>query len=477
MSGGNELRMMKLCGMAVVIALVAIAASARASENDLEITRRDQTALSLTIYKNFAVVRDVRRATLPRGIADVDFEDVAKTIDPASVRVKSIGREDLFTVEQQTYEYDLLNKESLLQRYIGKKLKYSRSVRTGDTYERVFREGTLLAINPEIVRFGDEVEIAPQGTISLPSIPRGLLTVPTLVWHVDNRYGGTQTIEVSYLANRLSWSADYRLDLNQDESTGDLTVWASVNNESGLSYRDAKIQLVAGDVKRVKRSELAPTPAASLMRMQSDIVTGEPFFEYYMYHLQGSVDLDQRETHQFHLMSAEDVPVTKSYRLTTQVPEHPLQSPLDDWFDVRISFQNLARYGLGVALPEGIFRVFKVDRRRASQLLGEDRLEHKSKGQMVTVSVGKAFDLEAVHTQTAWRRLSNQGSEISYKVSLHNRKHQKVQVVLDEKFAGDWKITDQSLPGKRVDSTTERYGITLGPAATRTLAYTVRINP
>ena len=469
--------MMKLRYVAMGLLVFSTFARAQSSSGDIEITRDDQTGLGLTVYKDFAVVRDVRQVSLPRGIVEVDYQDVARTIDPTSVRVTSIGREDLFTVEQQRYEYDLLNKESLLQRYIGRKLKYSRSLRTGGSYERVLRQGILLAIDPEIVKFGDEVEISPRGVISLPSIPEGLRTVPTLIWQINNRYKGRQTIATSYIADRFSWSTDYRMDLNVDETSGDLSVWVSVRNQSGMGYHNANVQLVAGDVKHadVRRKE-AGMPRAALMQMQSDMVTGKPFFEYYMYKLQGPIDLANNETSQFRLMSAQDVPVRKSYLLRTQVPEHSLQAPLKNWFDVQLTFDNLAKYGLGYPLPQGNFRVFKTGNDGAPQLLGEDQMSHKSNGQSAIISVGKAFDLFAEHTQTSYRRVGEHGVEIGYKVVLHNLKQHKVTVTLDEKLAGDWTIIDQSVAGKRIDDGIQQYTLTLGPGSVQSVRYTVRIN-
>lgn len=462
---------------AVGLAFAMFAACAPAQAERVEITGADQTMSGLTIYKDFGVVQDVRHARLPTGKVEVVFRHVAKTIEPTSVRVSSVGSEPHFAVEQQTYEHNLLNKQSLLQHFIGRKIAYTRLVREGDTEKRVTREGRLLAVDPQIVEFSDGVEIAPRGTISLPSIPAGLTLEPALVWRVDNDFKGRQLIRTSYLAGGLSWSADDRLDLDADETFGHLSVWASVSNESGVSYRNASVQLVAGDVKRVDvKREFMGAPVAHLMRMQSAEVTGKPFSDYYVFSLPGRVELADNATKQFRLISVRHIPVRKTYVLTTHIPERSTSGPLENWFDVRFSFDNLSKYGLGIALPGGIYRVFKSDKNHELQLLGEDRLTHKSKRDTVTVSVGKAFDLEAVHVQTAFRRIGERGAQISYRVTLHNRKRHKATVTLNEDFTGDWTILDQSMSGERVDSTTQRYTVNLAPAETRSMTYTVRID-
>ena len=460
--------------LVISVGLVLVSFAAYGDSTNLTLSKKDRRQVDLTIYNDFAVVREIRRTILPRGIVDVDYQDVPSTIDPTSVRAASVGKEDLFGIQQQTYHYDLLNRKSLLEHYIGKKLKYSRNIEENGTYERVLREGILLSIDPEIVKFGDEVEISPEGVISLPYIPEGLRTIPTLTWRINNRVKGVQSIETSYLADGFSWDAEYRLDLNDDETTGDLSIWVDVQNQSGADYDSASVYLVAGDVRRAEAPRPVVRPEAAMMRMQSDMATGKPFFEYYMYTMRGAVDLKNNEKKQFRLTSAENVSVRKSYALTTEIGSRQLQEPVKDRFDVRFAFDNTKGSGLGTPLPKGRFRVFKSEG-GAPQLLGEDYLAHTPRGETGSVTVGKAFDLVAEHTQTSYRRVGERGVEVAYKVALRNRKDQKVSVTLNEKFYGDWSITQQSEPGKRIDSTTQQFVLALDPGSERSLTYTARI--
>jgi len=458
---------------------VALLVAMTCAADDFVISPADRTQVGLTVYHDFGVVRDVRSVTLPTGIVSLDFQGIPGSIEPSSVRVTSIGKEDLFNVLRQTYRYDLLNKESLLRLYIGKKLKYSRTIQEGKKYERVLREGTLLALDPEIVKFGDEIEISPHGTISLPYIPEGLKTSPTLIWQIDNRVQDPQSIETSYITGGLTWNADYRLDLNDDETAGNLALWVSVKNTSGVDYPGAELDLVAGDVKRTQArgAPTYPHPAeAALMRMQSDEITGKPFFEYYMYSLPGSADLKNNQTTQFHLFTVDNVPVTKSYVLETDLVNRQLQQPVEDRFDVRLAFNNTVAAGLNRPLPKGTFRVFKEGQDGASQLLGEDELPHVSRGASAKVTVGKAFDLSATHTQTTFKRTGDRNLEMSYQVELRNRKKEQVTVTLDEKLFGDWKVTSQSERGKRLDASTQEYVVMLEPNASKMLTYTVQVD-
>ena len=470
---------MKTIVATLALAVLSVPCASNAIASDVVLTARQRDKVGLTIYNRFGVVRDVRSASLPRGIVDVDYQDIPVTIDPTSVRVFSVGKKDLFSVQQQAYEYDLLNRESLLRRYIGKKLTYSSVVEGGKTHERVLREGILLSINPEIVKFGDEIEISPEGTISLPSIPQSLKTIPTLIWKVNNRVHGPQSINTSYIADGLSWSADYRLDLNNDETAGNLSVWVSIQNESGADYAGADIDMVAGDVRRtrvINRPQYAGASDAVMMKMESTPVTGQPFFDYYLFHLPSPIDLINKQTTQYRLMTVDNVAVAKSYVLETNVNNGQLQRPQEDRFDVRFAFDNKKETGLGVPLPKGRFRVFKASNDGVPKFLGENNVPNTPRNEHVAVTVGKTFDLIAEHTQTSYRRTGERSVEVGYKVKLRNRKQQKVVVKLDEKIFGDWTITRETLEGKRVDSSTQEYAVTLKPDSETSFEYVAKIS-
>lgn len=463
---------MKALNLALAVSLSAISVLAVAS--DISLTNQEQKQLDLTVYSDFGVVRDLRETVLPRGITDVDYLDVAKTIDPATVRVRSVGKEDLFGVTGQTYRYDLLNRHSLLERYIGRKLKYSRNVLEGKTYEKVLREGILLSIDPEIVKFGDEVEISPEGTISLPYVPEGLHTVPTLTWRVNNRVQGTQTLETSYVADGLSWTADYVLTLGSENAGASLGAWVSLTNQSGLDYRNARVRLVAGEVNRQKARQPVPMAAMESTRMAKSQVRAQSFFDYYAYDLPAPLDLGNRQTKQVRLMKVSSVPVVRQYVLDTNIVPRMNPAPDEDRFDIHLVIANDQGGKLGIPLPEGRFRVFQQDSDGAVQMLGEDNLETRAVGQPVDVTVGKAFDIIATHTQTDYRRTGDHGAEASYRIDLRNSKSQSVTVILNERISGDWDIIKQSASGKKTDSGTLQYEVTLAGGATRSIDYSVR---
>ena len=81
-------------GAALAIAGIVVAitesptasAAAPAAAAQGSSTLDDQTELALTVYNSdIALVRDVRTLQLPRGTFDLQFMDIAATVNPATV--------------------------------------------------------------------------------------------------------------------------------------------------------------------------------------------------------------------------------------------------------------------------------------------------------------------------------------------------------------------------------------------------------
>ncbi|MFT6432011.1 MAG: hypothetical protein ACJAVI_000046 [Candidatus Azotimanducaceae bacterium] len=436
-----------------------------------------RTDLSITVYNNnFALVRETRASVLPRGLVEVEFQDVPKTIDPTSVTVKSLGKGRQFSVLEQNYQYDLLNKETLLSKFVGKKLKYSRTILEGASYEKILREGYLLAMSPEIVDFGDEIEIDPEGTITLSYVPEELISKPTLIWLLENDVSGSQLLETSYLANGISWQADYIMVLDDKASEFDLSAWVTMNNQSGARFRNAQIKLVAGDVNRVA-AQARPEMYMEKRMMASDMAGAreESLFEYHLYTMPRKTNLANNQTKQLKLMSAEDVGFTKDYILSTHVGNQRMAQSQTSKFDVKLNFDNRKKNNLGMPLPAGRVRVYQQDLSGALQLVGEDRVKHTPEDETVTLSVGKAFDLVAERKQTDYRRIGDRGVELSYQVTVRNHKKEKAMVTINEKLFGDWVISSESVKGEKIDVSIQQYKFSIEGGGTQSLDYTARI--
>src|SRR5260370_33724744 len=94
---------------------------------------------------------------------------------------------------------------------------------------------------------------------------------------LDNSGSRKHQIEASYLATNLSWNSDYVLTVARDDRAADLDGWVTVVNNSGTAFRNARLQLVAGELNRVadrtiiSRKEMnAPAPAANGAQVQQE---------------------------------------------------------------------------------------------------------------------------------------------------------------------------------------------------------------
>src|SRR5215510_12079998 len=300
--------MMRSMGL-IVLCLLAWGGRATAA-TPLAVTRDDQRDVMVTIYNgNLGLVKDIREARLPAGTHDVQFMDVAALIDPTTVHLKSLTDAAGLKILEQNYEYDLLSSDKLLEKYVGKTVRLYQS-------DGTFHEAKLLSTAGPVFEINGQIHLGYSGRMVLPSLPENLVAKPTLVWLLRNQTAAAQRVEASYLTGGITWKADYVLVVNADDTQSDLTGWVTIDNKSGVTYGNAALKLVAGDVNRARdgRREgrvLELAAKAGSAREASRDFAEEGFFEYHLYTLDGRTTLKNQQTKQLSLMSAADVPVTK----------------------------------------------------------------------------------------------------------------------------------------------------------------------
>src|SRR5271163_1185037 len=211
----------------------------------LSTTEKDQVDLAVTVYNsNLALVRDVRQIHLSPGVFPLHFEDVAASINPATVHFRSLVEPSKLNVIEQNYEYDLLDPQKLLQKYIGKEVTLVRAEKDAGSTRWVETKAVLLSNNGAPVwKIGNEIVTGiAADSYRFPDLPENLYSQPTLVWTLDNRGSDAQRVEASYLASSMNWSADYVLTVARDEKSADLDGWVTLVNNSGVAYSNAKLQ-------------------------------------------------------------------------------------------------------------------------------------------------------------------------------------------------------------------------------------------
>src|SRR5437773_4083322 len=322
-----------LCAAAVLTAGAVIAYPAARNETVPKLQEReaarsvpdqstglnDQTELNVTVYNsNIALVRDVRNLVLPAGTFRLKFMDIAATVNPATVHFRSLTDPDKLGVIEQNYEYDLLEPAKLLHKYVGKEVTLVRTYQESGTTKHEEIKATLLSDNNGPVwKIGPDIVTGMFAeSYRFPEVPANLYDRPTLLMSLENSGVRKQQVEASYLANNLSWNADYVLTVARDDKNADLDGWVTVVNNSGTAFHNARLQLVAGELNRVandtgrSRMEMnAPVPMAKAAQQFQQ----EAFSEYHLYSLGRKTSVEDKETKQISLLKVSGVPVKKIF--------------------------------------------------------------------------------------------------------------------------------------------------------------------
>ena len=470
--------------LALLAAVVAVVQGAAGAPGATVTSRAkgNRTSMALTVYnENLGLVRETRKLSLPSGVTEVRFTDVAAQIDPRTVHVKSLSGPGSMDVLEQNYEYDLISPDKLMERFLGREVTLVFEPQGAPGSQPREEKATLVSTNAGLVyEINGRYHINPPARPVLPELPGGLISSPTLVWLVTGGAGGANEVEATYLTGGLSWSADYVGLVGADDARMDLSGWVTMDNTSGATYEDARLKLVAGDVHRAA----PPTPDV-MQRLQVAAAEGafqeEAFFEYHLYTLERPATLKDRQTKQISLMEAAGVPVQKIYLLAGQPHYYrDKQGVLGTGMKVAVNLElaNTAKNGLGLPLPRGIVRLYKEDAGKSLQFIGEDRIEHTAKDEKITLRVGDAFDVVADRTQVDFRAVSagRYDAEVEIRIAIRNHKEEEVKVTVREPVPGDWKVLSGSHPHTKPDSHTLEFLVPVPAGGEAILAYRVAVD-
>lgn len=474
-----------------LLALLTLLTAMTAHAQPVVSTPESRETLSLTVYNGgFALVREVRTIPLRRGTLAVRFEGVPSRIDPTSLSLASLSSPGAVSVREQNYQYNLISTQSVLDASVGQRIRLVRLIGS----QTIAEEGTLISQPGQgrIVRLDDgRVLIDPEGTIELTGLPDGLLSRPSLLWQLESAVDGPQRLEARYLTEGISWKADYVAVVNEAETGLDLTGWVTLENQSGASYRQAALQLVAGDVRRVQpqRSREVETSGAFYDAVAvASAPTEEAFFEYHLYTFPTPTDIAERETKQMELLSAQGVGTSRRLIIdaTGQYfpfyrPARPGETGEERSAAVVMTVANTEANHMGMPLPQGTVRVYKADARGALQFLGEDRIEHTARGETLRLYVGDAFDVVGTRREVEARQISPRERETTVEIEVRNRKTTAADVdVVERAFSGDWRIVSATIDGRdvqpeRLDARTAQWSVRIGAGETATVRYTARM--
>jgi hypothetical protein len=446
-------------------------------------TLDDQVELAVTVYNSdIALVRDVRDLQLPRGHFDLKFMDIAATVNPATVHFRSLTDPSRVNVLEQNYEYDLLEPDKLLRKYVGRDVVLvRRRQENGQSRDEEVKARLLSYNNAPVWQIGNEV-VTGLGAdhIKFPELPGNLYTHPTLIWTLDNGGAAHHRVEASYLASKLSWNADYVLTVARDDKTADLDGWVTLANGSGTSFRNTKLQLVAGDLNRVRQVfERRMDMATKNMAAAPESMAQEAFSDYHLYTLGHKTTINNSETKQVSMLTGTGIPVRKRYVVEGQAfyyrnAQHP-GSPIKDTVQVLYRFKNEAGGGLGVPMPAGVVRVYQADSQGGTQFVGEDRVDHTPKDEELNLKIGNAFDVTCERKQIDFEKIAPNVYELEYEITLRNHKTSAVTVEVNEPLGGTWRMLRSSHEWNKTGAWAATFAVPVTPDATAVLKYRVRV--
>lgn len=477
---------------------------------------------SLTIYnQNFAVVRDTVPLDLKPGVNEVRYAGATAHVEPDSVILRDPAGKTSMQILEQNYRNDPVSQELLLSLFEGKTIDFKKTDRFGQPSDeiihgKIIRSGYVphySAMN----RYGYEyqqaqmnyaqasqpiVEVDGKMIFGLPGQPLfpdlgdDTLLKPTLNWLIQSEKPGKVDAEISYLTGGLTWDASYNLVSPEKGDDLDLIGWVTMDNQSGKTFTDAKIKLMAGDVNK-----LQPQNAYYRMNGIADSIGGaagmrppvseKSFDEYHLYTLARPTTLHDRETKQVEFVRASGIPSQTiyvydgakidlnryagwGYENIRENRDYGTQSNKKIW--VMREFVNSESNHLGMALPKGKLRFYRRDADGRMEFVGEDQIDHTPRDETIRVTTGNAFDLVGERKQTNYNMDSSRRTlDESFEIKLRNHKKEPVEIRAVEHLYrwNNWEITDHSDAFVKTDANTIEFRVQVQPDTEKTLSYTV----
>jgi hypothetical protein len=423
----------------------------------------------VTVYNNdLALVKQVRSLSIKKSDLPLKFTDVAAKLIPTSVHLRSLSGNKNFRILEQNFEYDLVSASKILEKYIDHPIEIVRE--NGELISGILlsKSGSSLVLKTD-----KGIKINPWNdkmTVNVKELPEGLITRPTLIWDLAGIKDGNEKLEVSYLTNGMSWETEYVGVLNEKSSQIQLDAWVNITNNSGATFENARLKLVAGDIHRApapQRFRRGAEEAVFAMAAAEDKGFEErAFFDYHIYDLERPTTIKDLQMKQIALFPPATVNSEKKYYFNANQDAKKIA--------VKVLFKNDEKGGLGKPLPAGIFRIYQKDK-ESLEFVGEDRIDHTPRNEEVKITVGNAFDLVGEKTITDREKISKRSERQKIEIELRNNKEKEdVNIIVEEYFyQRDWKIEESNFQYQKKSSQQVEFSIPVKADGTTILKYTV----
>lgn len=437
----------------------------------------------------FAMIRQHKELAFTKGSGQLVFDEVTEYIDPTTVSLLLPEKiQNQVKVLDQNYQFDLVDNNKLLQKYIGQAISINHNL--GET--SVNTTGKLLSANGGLIiqQANNSIKTINQWNhITFNELPEGLLIKPTLVWQVDSQTKGNHPVTVSYQSQGMTWWADYNITLNEstDACHMDLSAWVSIVNKSGAHFNNSQLKLIAGDINRVTQAQPEVRMMAKAAVQDTAAMSSEPLFEYHMYRLPYLVNLPNHSAKQLPLLSnLQNIPCKKILTFNaTKLSHVNFHQPIthSNYYakskghaEASLQFDNNKAHQLGIPMPAGRVRVNVHNKQDNSmEFVGEDLIGHTPKNERIELTLGQAFDVTGSRTQTDFISEKNGVTE-TFEIHLSNQKEHEITVHVVEPMYrwSNWRIIDSTHPYSKTQAHLIQFEVTLKPESKKTMKYSVK---
>jgi hypothetical protein len=474
---------------------------------------------SLTIYnQNFAVVRQPLPLDLKEGASQFSLTDITMRLEPDSVILRDPTGKSGLRILEQNYRADPISQGLLLSLYEGKEIDFlikgtqgnadrtvrGKVIRSGYVPQQIGiqRYGSDYARNQSVYAAQSQpiVEVDKQLRFSLPGEPLFLslnddaILKPTLNWTLQNDKAGKINAELGYVTGGMSWEANYNMVSPPEGDTVDVIGWITMDNQTGKTFENVQIKLMAGDVSKIQQDTGGLRAAYAGVVMDSPgPVTEKTFDEYHLYTLNRSATLHDRETKQVEFLRAERVETERIYVYDgakidrNRYRGYPVENLRNDrdygtqsnpkiW--VMKEIRNSKENNLGIPLPKGRMRFYRKDNDGQLEFIGENTIDHTPKDEIIRAYTGDAFDLIGERRRTDFRldSGSNRWIDETFEIKIRNHKEKdsvEIRVVEHLYRWSNWEIVDKSDTFLKTDSQTVEFRVQIPPAGEKVITYKV----
>jgi hypothetical protein len=455
---------------------------------------------ALTIYnQNFAVVRDTVPLDLQAGVNSVRYPNATAQVEPDSVILRDPAGRHKLQILEQNYRNDPVSEPLLLSLFEGKTIDFQDLRLKDNTQVRELIPGKIVRsgyvpggeAQQPIIEVNGKLQFSLPGTPLFPDLGSDTILKPAFNWLLQSDSPGKFDAEIGYVTGGFDWNATYNLVSPEKGDLVDLVAWITMNNQSGKTFENAKIQLMAGDVNKIQPPrvwgglKLRDMAMNSMAEPAAAPVSEKAFDEFHLYSIARPTTLHDRETKQVEFAHAEKMYAptiyvydgAEGYRFYGLNWDQGYGQSDNKKILVQREFVNAETNHLGIALPKGKLRFYRRDADDQLQFVGENEIDHTPRNETVRVTTGNAFDLVGERKQTSFHvDTGDKWIDESFEIKLRNRKKDtpvEIRVVEHLYRWSNWEITAKSDGFTKKDSQTIEFRIPVKPDEERILTYSV----